>query len=168
MLTRTAVKWGVILGVAVCVWTLGVHFLGWYTTNLRMGLVADQVALVMPVVTLFLAIREFGRRMGAVPTFRQAEAVGLLAGLVSVPISAGFLWAYHHYINPRWIEYLVAHARQTGVDESTVARLQANSSDLAQLTGALVGTLIISALISFLSWGVLRLLARRARVNPGP
>ena len=165
MLVRTAAKWGVVLGVAVCVWTLALHLLGWYTTNLRMGLIADQVAIVLPVVTLFLAIREHGRRLGRAPTLKEAESVGLLAALVSVPISAGFLWIYHHFINPRWLEYLIAHERQrltsdgAGPEtiEAAVTRLQSGGTDGAQIVGALVGTLIIAVAISFLSWGILRI-----------
>jgi hypothetical protein len=61
---RIAVKWGVALGAAVCIWTLCVHFLGWYTTDLRDGRRADQAAIVLPLVSLYLAISERARQIG--------------------------------------------------------------------------------------------------------
>ena len=165
MTKRIAVKWGIILGVAVCVWTLALHLLGWYTSDLSNGLVADQVAIALPVVVLFLALRELARGLGRAPTIKEALATGVLAGAVSIPISAGFLWIYHHYINPRWNELLIEHERlrltNTGASAEEISRrvgaMTASGTDAAQFVGAIVGTLLISAVISILVWGLLRI-----------
>lgn len=166
MTGRIALKWGVILGIAVVVWTLILHALGWYTTDLGKGQIADQVATILPVAALFMAIRERARRhLARAPTIGESLATGLATGAVSVPITAGFLWFYHRFINPRWLDLLVEHERErltgSGASADEIARrvngLLASGTDSAQAIAAVVGTLILSVLISILVWGYLRL-----------
>lgn len=169
MARRIALKWGVLLGVAIVVWTLAVHFLGWYTTDLAKGQIADQVAVVLPAVALFLAIREHAQRLGRAPRVTESLGTGVLTGLVSVPIAAGFLWVYHRFINPRWLDLLVAHERErlerngTSPEEiaQRVERLVASGTDSGQVVGAFVGTVILSVVISLIVWAVLRFTMRR-------
>jgi len=86
-----------------------------------------------------------------------------------VPISAGFLWLYHHYINPTWLDLLVSYERQklanSAVSEArvneTIARLVSSGTDRSQLLGALVGTLIISIGISVVAWAIMRFFGNR-------
>lgn len=166
---RIALKWGVVLGIAICVWTLCVHALGWYTTDLAKGQLADQLAIILPVAALFLAISEYSRYVARTLSLVDALGVGVFSGLVSVPISAGFLWLYHHYFNPQWLDLLVSYERQklasSGTSEArvneTIARLISSGSDRSQLLGALIGTLIISIGISVVAWGILRFLGNR-------
>jgi len=168
MKIRIALKWGVLLGVAVCVWTLGLHALGWYTTDLAKGKVADQVATILPVIAIGMAMFELRRSLGGRLPFGAGVGTGMLTGLVSAPISAGFLWMYHHYINPRWLDLLVEFERSQmtaqgkTADEITkrIDALTAAGTDSAQIFGAIIGTLIISIVISVLVWTVFRLLYR--------
>jgi hypothetical protein len=74
---RTALKWGGMLGIAICVWTLCVRALGWYTRDLANGQPADQVAMILPVSALFLAIRDYSRYQAR--TASLLEAVGVAA-----------------------------------------------------------------------------------------
>jgi hypothetical protein len=162
---RLALRWGVALGIAVCVWTLALHALGWYTTNPGAGLRADQVATVLPAAALFFALRERTRIADRQLSFREAAWTGLLTGWFSLPISSAFLWVYHHHINPRWLEVLISHHRdrltRLGTPDDAIARYldaqRASGGDTAQLIGAVVGTTLISLLISAIVWGLWRL-----------
>ena len=164
---KIGVKWGVILGVAVCLWTMALHILGWYTIDLKQGQRADIVATILPIAAIGMAIRE--RRLknpGQTLTIAEGMATGMVAGLVSIPITAGFLWFYHHQINPQWIDHLVAYERTKMEAAGTAAAaiterldaIRSSGRDSAQLTGALIGTTIISAFLSF----VFSLILRRA------
>jgi hypothetical protein len=166
MTGRIALKWGVILGIAVCVWTLILHALGWYTVDLGKGQIADQVVTILPIAALFMAIRERARRhLQRAPSVGEALSTGLATGAVSLPITAGFLWVYHRVINPRWLDLLVEYDRErltrSGASSEEIAEringLIASGTDSAQAIAAVVGTLILSALISILVWGFLRL-----------
>jgi hypothetical protein len=159
---KTTAKWGVILGVAVVVWTLLLHVLGFYTTNIGAGQIADIVATVLPIVAIVAALRE--RRATGSLTLGQAVATGLGVGLVSVPITAGFLWAYHHLINPEWSELIVAYRRdaleQSGASAEAIATMEtaqrASATDVAQLLGAAIGTPIISMVIALIAGVLMR------------
>jgi hypothetical protein len=160
---KIGIKWGVILGVAVCLWTLAIHAMGFYTTRIAAGQRADMVALILPILAIVLALLE-RRRTTGVLTLGQAVGTGLMVGLVSIPITAGFLWYYHHSMNPRWVDYLVDYqrAKMTAAGASADAIAKADSvqrrsaTDQAQLGGAIVGTLIISLVIAFVAGLALR------------
>src|SRR5262245_16558972 len=159
---NTGIKWGAVLGVSVVIWTLLLHVLGFYTTNLAAGQIADVVAIILPVATIVLALRE--RRGSGGLTLIQAITTGLIVGLVSVPITAGFLWVYHHFINPQWNELLIAYQRdalaQSGASAEAIAtmeaRQRAGATDVAQLMGAVIGTAGISVVISLIAGAMLR------------
>jgi len=159
---KIAIKWGLFLGAGVVTWTLLLHLLGFYTTNIAAGQVADIVATVLPILAIVFAIRE--RRGRGALTLGQALSTGVVVGLVSIPISAGFLWAYHHFINPQWNELLIAHQRdvlaQSGASAEAIAtmeaRQRASGTDAAQVAGALIGTTLISTVISLIAGAILR------------
>ena len=150
---------GVLLGISVCVWTMIVHALGWYTTNLKWGQRADVAATVLPVLAIGLAIAE-RRRVNARQTLTMVQGIGtgLLAGLVSIPITAAFLWFYHHVINPAWLDHLITYERSklaaAGASAAAIAQkvdgLVQSGRDASQLIGALVGTTILSLVLAVL------------------
>jgi hypothetical protein len=162
---KTAVKWGVILGVAVIVWTLVIHALGFYTTRMDLGQKADVASLVLPVAAIVLALLERRRTLARPLTVKESLATGVVVGLVSAPITATFFWVYHHYVNPEWLEILVRWNRDTmqaaGKSAAEIAtvetRLRSSGTDLAQIRGAFVG----STLFSFVVAGVASLFMRR-------
>lgn len=160
---KTGVKWGLILGASVIVWTLIIHALGFYTTNLAAGQKADLIAIVLPVAAILLALLERRRLEGGSLSIKQSVATALVVGLVSVPVTAGFLWWYHHYMNPRWLDLLVDYQREkmtaagAAADEIARAEAQQRSSgtDSSQLFGALVGSVLISGVIGLIAGLVL-------------
>lgn len=93
-----------------------------------------------------LALRE--RKQQAPLSFKQAIAAAVVVGLISLPVTAGFLWWYDHYLNPPWLDYIVEHRRltmgATGATPDAIARMEADQrasgTDRAQITAALIGT----------------------------
>jgi hypothetical protein len=154
---KIAAKWGVILGLVVIVWTLLLHALGFYTTDIGAGQVADIAATLLPIVAIVAALRE--RRATGSLTLGHAVITGLGVGLVSLPITAGFLWAYHHLINPEWSELIVAYRwdvlTQSGASAEAIAAMEtaqrASATDVAQLLGAAIGTPIVSVVIALIA-----------------
>ena len=165
---RAAIKWGLILGAAVCIWTLVIHALGFYTTRIAAGQRADIVATILPIACIVLALRE--RKRLAPLSFRQAVGTALVVGLVSAPITASFLWWYHHYINPRWMDFIVEHQRATmaaaGATSEAIARMEASqrssATDGAQLAAALIGSAIVSLAIGLVAGAIMRTRAQRS------
>ncbi|HKR60083.1 MAG TPA: DUF4199 domain-containing protein [Pyrinomonadaceae bacterium] len=160
---NTEVKYGLILGLGICLYTVVAHLLGFYTTNIQTGKYGDIVISLLPIVVLFLAIREKRSRAGSLTIF-QGVKTGLLVALISFPISTAFLWVYHHYINPNWLEFILAYERSTmaqagkgAVEIATrLDALRAGNSDMAQLVGGLVGTIILGLVLSIVFSLILR------------
>ena len=168
---RVVVRWGLVLGSVLVLWTLAVHALGWYTTNLAAGHVADRVVIVVPIVALALALR--ARAHSGVPPlrFRTALAVGAGVGLVSAAILTPFLLWYHHVVNPAWLDYLIAFERarmsaagaaQSAIDIA-INTLRRSGADSSQVVNGLVGSLILCTLVAVVMWAVTRAVARLRR-----
>ncbi len=168
---RIAVKWGVLLAVAIGAWTLALHFLGIYTVHLEFADLLDRVALLLPLVALGLAILEERRAAGGAIGVGRAVGTGSLAAAVSAPLSAMLLLAYHHLINPQWLELLVDHKRQAlaeaGVSPeeiaATIVRLQQGGTDGQQIVGGIVGTIVMGVILSVLLAAVVAFHDRRRR-----
>lgn len=160
---RTDVKWGVILGAAIVVWTLAIHAMGFYTTRIAAGLVADQVALALPIIAVTMALLEQRRKKGSL-SVKEAVLTGLVVGAVSAPISVVFLLVYHSVINPQWADYLVEHARATGAAkgqtpaeiDQAVANIRRSATPGAQIMAGVMGSLIVGTVLGLLLGIVLR------------
>jgi hypothetical protein len=166
---KPALKYGIILGVAISSYILTAHLLGFYTTNMRAGAYGDIVVTLLPSAILFLAISEKRRRQGSL-TMLQGISTGLLVVVISYPISAAFLWIYHHYINPNWLEYLIAFERdkmaQGGIDQGLINErvnmLRIRNDGVRPLISGLIGTLLLGFVLSF----IFSLILRKKRSAP--
>lgn len=160
---KTEVKYGLVLGLGICAYTMLAHLLGFYTTNIRVGKYGDIAITLLPIVVIFLAIREKRALLGTL-TLLQGIKTGVLVSLLSFPISTSFLWIYHHLINPQWLENILAYEREqmsqagVGVGEisSRLMAISAGNSDVAQVVGGLVGTIILGLILSFIFSLILR------------
>lgn len=160
---KTEIKFGIILGLGICAYTMLAHLLGFYTNNIQAGKYGDIVIILLPIAVLFLAIREKRKRSGSL-TVSEGVKTGLLVALVSFSISATFLWLYHHYINPGWLEFIIAYERESmlragmGASEITtrIDQIRAGNSDFAQLVGGFIGTMVLSLILSLIFSLILR------------
>jgi len=159
---RIGVRWGIALGASVCIWTLAIHALGFYTERVQYANLFDNAVTVLPIVCVTGGLWEARKRRPF--TIGRAVATGLIIGAASLVVSAPFFWYYHHSVNPHWVEYLVENQRrqlmERQADGAEVARrieaLRKSATDRAQITGQLVGTLLLSLVLSILSFAVIR------------
>lgn len=166
---RTEVKFGIILGLGICVYTVIGHLLGFYTNNIQAGKTGDIMVTLLPIMVLYLAIREKRNRNGSL-TMLQGIKTGLLVALISFPISTAFLWVYHHYINPNWLTYILAFEQESmtragvsaGEISSRLDRMRSGNSDVAQIVGGLIGTTVLGLILSLIFSLILR--GKRAAV----
>ncbi len=109
---KPELKYGLITGLAVCLWTALQYALGFHTTRPELGAFTGFLSNLIPLVTLFLLLR---RKRAGVYDGRLSLAAGIGAGLYASFIAAlivySFLVSYTHFINPLWIE----HALETKV-----------------------------------------------------
>ena len=162
-MTKIELKFGVFLGVGICVYTLIAHFLGFYTDNIQAGKYGDMVIVLLPILLIFLAIKTRRNRDGSL-TFLKGVKTGLFVALISFLISAAFLWMYHHFINPGWLDFILAFERRTmekaGMSAAEISnridQMRAGNSDFAQVVGGLIGTVVLALLLSTIFSLILR------------
>lgn len=153
---RVSVRWGIILGLGLCVWTLALHALGLYTTRIGAGQIADALAIALPVIAVGLALREQRLARGRGLRIAESAATGLGVAVVSTPIIVGFLLWYHHVLNPGWVDYLVnwKTATMAAADAApaeiaaAVDALRASGTDQAQVVGGVIGGIVLPTIIS--------------------
>jgi hypothetical protein len=161
---RIIARWGVALGVALAAWTLFVHVMGWYTTNLAAGRIADRVVIVLPIAAIALALRNRARGGVRPLGFVTALGVGAGVGLISAIVFTPFLWWYHHFMNPAWLDHVIAfeRGRLAGVGtaaadiERAIETTRRGATDVAQITGGFVGSLILCVVVAALLWALMR------------
>ena len=173
---RIAIKWGLLLALAIILWTLGVHLLGFYTDRIQYAALVDQVVLVLPLTIINLALLEERRRHGGTLPFGRGVLLGTAVAAVSAAPTISALWYYHHYINPEWVSYLTTYEGHKlaveGVPLDQIAtrinQLQLGGTDQRQIVGGLIGTVVMGLVLSLLITGVLWATdrARRARSVP--
>lgn len=165
---RIAIKWGAILALGIILWTIAVHLLGFYTDRVRYATLVDTIVIILPIAVTTLALLDLRRGQGGALPFGRALLLGVGVAVVSAPLTVAFLWYYHHYVNPDWVSYLTAYEQQRlaaqGVPADSIAaavtRLQQGGTDRAQITGGLVGTVLMGLVVSVLVTGVMKLLTR--------
>ena len=173
---QSTIKWGLLLALAIILWTAGVHLLGFYTDRIQYASLVDQVVIILPLTILTLALLEERRRIGGRLPIGRGVLLGTGVAAVSAPLTIGALWYYHHYINPEWVTYLTTYEAQKltaqGLPLDQVAaritQLQQGATDRSQITGGLIGTVlmgvVLSLVIAVVLWGIGR--ARLGRTVP--
>lgn len=165
---RIAIKWGLILSLALLVWTGGVHLLGIYTTHIQYAAVVDMAATVIPIVALTFALIEKRRAQNLAPSFGAGLLTGVTVAAISAPITVAGLWYYHHYVNPEWLSLLVEHERRqltaAGVPANqiaaSIAQLHQSGEDRRQVISGLIGTVAMGLVLSVVITTVLTLIDR--------
>jgi hypothetical protein len=100
---RTEVKYGVITGIAVCSWVVIEYLLGFHTSRLEIGKYSGYFSMIIPFVTLFLAIREkLNETEEESLSVWQGIRTGVLVSFLSAVITAVFMLLYNNLINPGW------------------------------------------------------------------
>ena len=160
---KPVLKYGLMLGLALCVCVTISHLLGFNTTNMQSSIYGDILTTLVAVVIVFLAIRAERRRRGSL-TVLQGVLTGVLVFLISFPITMAFQWFYEHYINPNWLEYVVAYEqnKMTQAGESAtvisdrIARLRARSTGMSRIVTAVIGTVVMGLILSLIFSLILR------------
>jgi hypothetical protein len=153
---RIVFKWGLLLAVAVVLWTMLIHLLGFYTTRIQYAETADLAAFVLPLAILTLALLERRRVLGGSLTIGQGVLTGLGVAAVSALPTVAFLWFYHHVVNPDWLSILVDYKQQqltaAGMSSeqvaTTLSQIQRGGTDRMQIVGGLVGTMGMGVVLS--------------------
>lgn len=151
---KTDLKFGIITGITVCAWILIEFFLGFHTTRLSVGEYSSYFAIVIPLVTLYMGIKEKRDRYykGKI-TVSAGIRTGLMITLVSAIITTIFLVIYYNYINPDFIQIGLALQKHriilTGRTELEIAREMEKIREIFSFTHQLLYGILSTLGIGF-------------------
>ncbi|MDX2262533.1 MAG: DUF4199 family protein [Gemmatimonadales bacterium] len=168
---KSRVKWGIGLGVAMFGWTMGVHFLGFYTSRIEYASLVDRLALLLPFLAVFGALWQLRRDANGRFPIRAALLSGLVVGAVAAPFTIASLWFYHEFINPEWLELLISFERDrltalgTPPDEilRQTAQMQQRSAGGNPVVNGFIGSVLICGVMALAQAPVFALGSRRTR-----
>jgi hypothetical protein len=100
---NTTTKFGLIGGVATCIWGMIEHFLGFHGERIELSRYSGHFVGLITVVVLVLALKEQReRKQGGFLSFEEGCKVGLPTMLVLAALTTAFAYVYNFAINPGW------------------------------------------------------------------
>ncbi len=148
---RPELIYGLVSGLAVCLWITAEYLLGLHTTRLEVGEYTGYVPYLIPLVPLWLLLRGQQAELGPFFNLRRGLWSGLLAAFIGALVTYIFLVAYNQFINPGWLDHWLkwkvdqlraAHVPETKIREQITFYRNANSP-----LGLLVSTLLYTTLL---------------------
>ncbi|MDD3180165.1 MAG: DUF4199 domain-containing protein [Opitutaceae bacterium] len=167
---RLDIKYGLLAGAGICLWSYIEHLLGFDTTRLEIGEYSDYFSILILLGALYLLLR---RLRNASSNGRLSIVPALWYGLISSTVAGLVLYvfriAYDHLINPGWFEHVLAwkeaSMRTAGDSETDIRdamlRYRHLNTPVGILLSIVAGYMLSGAIISFL-------LAVILRRNPSP
>lgn len=163
---RIALKWGVILGIALALITL-VMYLTDQTTNQWFS----ALTAVAMVASLVMSMRDFRTLNGGYMAYGEGLSVGSLSSAVAGLISAAFITFYNVVIDPTIQQKAFEQARERMEEQGNLSDEQIEQAmEISQkfqspgftFIAGVFGTLIMGFLLSL----IVAAFIRRNKTNP--
>jgi hypothetical protein len=166
---RSEIFYGMVCGAGMCCWVLFEYALGFHTTSLEIGQYSGYVAMIFPVVVIFVAMREHQSAVGVILPAVDGISIGFRIALFSALLLSLFFYIYNTYINPDWIELTVEWQRKKlimgGATDDEIGRFmdqnrQMNSS-FTQVIMGFIGWTGLGVLITLIEIPIVRFLHKQ-------
>lgn len=105
MKTKTELKYGIILGLVMCFYTVLMWLTKLDSTYLSIGHYFDIAIIIIPLSITFLAI--WAKSKETRLTLLKRISCGLAVNFIGYIIYTPFLLLYHRFINPDWLKYVL-------------------------------------------------------------
>lgn len=161
---KRALIYGALVAVLGAVWTLIEYALGFHGEKIETGQYTGYVSLIFPIVGIVLAIQAAKKADTGAFTFGDGFKQGLATTAVFSVLGAIFFYLYHTAINPRYADLTrdlgLKKFQEQGYSgrelEQARTVLEASTSPVALIFGAIIGSLIVGLIISAIAAAVLR------------
>jgi hypothetical protein len=106
-IARLALKWGLISGVIFMIWTTIINVAGLFTNQS-----IQWVSLVISIVLIVMAMREYRTLDSGFMTFGEGVGLGTLLSVVSGLVSITYKLIYTNFIDPTIRQQMLDNARE--------------------------------------------------------
>jgi hypothetical protein len=104
---KPEIKFGVLAGISLILWTLVQYAMGFHTVHFRAGQISGYGAYVLIFVSLWMGLREKKEDYEGHFSLRHGMRAGVLQIMITAVIASFFEVIYDYKINKLWIEELV-------------------------------------------------------------
>lgn len=155
-----SLKWGVIIGVILIIYTLLLYIL-----DLSMNKALGWLSFVILIVGVFMAIKNYRDKLNnGLLSFGNGFSIGLLIFIFSGIISAIFSYVLFTYIAPELIDKITAAAEENllnkGIPEDMIETQMAMAKKFMSPTfmvlTSLISSVVIGAIISLIIAAILK------------
>ena len=163
---RTALKWGLITGIVLVVYSTIL-----YTFNLTTNGALSLVIYGILIGGLILGMREYRTNNGGYMTYGEGMGLGALLSAVAGLLSSAFTVFYTQIIDPGFQERMVGQMRDQLEEQGkmsdeqidqTIGWMQKFQSPGLQFIFGLLGTILIGVVLSL----IIAAFIRRNKTNP--
>ncbi|WP_428658290.1 DUF4199 domain-containing protein [Runella sp.] len=152
---RTALKFGLIAGVAYIIFTTILYVSG-QAANSSLA----WISVIIPITTMVLAMKEFRTSNGGFLSYGQGLGIGTLMSAISGFISATYSYIYNEFIDPTLRQQILDKVREDlenrGMDDAQIEQAVEMSQKFSTpgltfvfgILGAIVIGFIIALIIS--------------------
>jgi hypothetical protein len=155
-----SVKYGVILGVGFCLYTVLMWLTKLDSTYLSIGQYFDMAIILLPLSIISLGI--YQQNKFKCISLLQRISIAVLIGMVSFIIYDPFLYFYHNVINPDWFSSVLTlkelELSEANVSPNLIAeqlqRMKGSpmaNPGIFQLSSIIASVIVIPFLISLIS-----------------
>lgn len=141
-------RYGLSCGAGLIGWVLIEFALGFHTTSLEIGQYSGYFSIIIPIVVIYIALREQQLRSAGFLNFKEGINTGFQIALYSAVLFSLFLYAYNNYINPEWIDSLVEWQRKKlildGATDDEIGKFMAQNRRMNNTVGQGVMSFISS------------------------
>jgi len=153
-------KYGVIMGVGLCLYTLLMWLTNLDSTYLHIGQYFDMAIILLPLSIISIGINK--QNSLANITLLQRIVIAILIGAVSFLIYNPFLYFYHNVVNPEWftavlslkeLELTAANISPEVITEQleTMKNSSIANAGMFQVSSIIASVIVIPVLISFIT-----------------
>lgn len=155
---RIEIRYGILISFLLLLWQIGEFEVGLHDKYIEYHSSLTLIAVIIPIVCGWFALKEKIIQLGGVMTFNQAFIAGFFISLFAAICSIPFLSVLYKFVDPQFfsnmIEYTVKHSVAVGIDV-VQAREEAEMyfNYYAFLLQGFLGTLLFGTLLSvIMAW----------------
>lgn len=149
---RIALKYGILIVVFIFLWGIFEYMAGVHVEYLHFRPVLALLSLTIPMIFIYLGIREAQNNYKGNFTYGEAFKTGLFITLVVAVLNPLGQWIFFSVVSPEFFEAIQAHhvAEQAGkgVEEGADSYTLTNYLIWSAFIGTLVAGIVISAILS--------------------
>jgi hypothetical protein len=150
---KLELKYGILISVFSLIWLVFEQLLGIQDEYIEWHSIVSSFSLIIPIVGIWLALREFKMARVSKYTFQKGFNIGVKITLINSILVIPIIYIFYTFINPDWTSNMMMEAKKNALnngEDITKAMEEARTyfGFKYYLIQSIIGTLIFGTLMS--------------------